>query len=161
MNLPIICTLTEDELRERRQTVLESIRRAAVGITSLPDGYSYSFEVSSEVITQLSCLVDLERQCCPFLTFRIIVECAGQPVRLEIAGPPEQNHSSRTSSEVRQQLYTDGWSVKGTIRDGTGTLNGFCSRSKLRQTSQFPRDGGTSHSNDESPVRCQKPHGLR
>jgi hypothetical protein len=33
-------------------------------------------------------LVDLERQCCAFLTFRIVV-AAGKPICLEITGPPE------------------------------------------------------------------------
>ena len=89
MDLPIVCTLTEEELRERRRTVLNSIGGTAVNITSILDGYSYSFEAPSEVITQLSRLVDVERQCCRFLTFRIVVECGGQPIRLEITGPPE------------------------------------------------------------------------
>jgi hypothetical protein len=33
-------------------------------------------------------LLDLERQCCQFLTFKLIVEPA-QNFRLEITGPPE------------------------------------------------------------------------
>jgi hypothetical protein len=36
----------------------------------------------------LARLVDLERQCCAFLTFRIIVE-AGKSIFLEITGSPE------------------------------------------------------------------------
>jgi len=37
---------------------------------------------------ELARLVDLERQCCAFLTFRITV-VAGKPICLEISGPPE------------------------------------------------------------------------
>jgi hypothetical protein len=88
MELPIICTLTEDELRERRRSVLDSLRRAALDITSIPGGYSYAFEASSELLSELSRLVDLERQCCRFLTFKMVVEPAGHPIRLEITGPP-------------------------------------------------------------------------
>jgi hypothetical protein len=89
MDMPAFCTLSESELRERRRTVLNSIREAAIGVVPIPGGYSYGFAPHSEVLTQLCQLVDLERQCCPFLTFGIIVEAGGEPFRLEVTGPPE------------------------------------------------------------------------
>jgi hypothetical protein len=89
MELPIACNLTEAELRERRQTMLNLVRGAALNVTSLPMGYAYRFEPTSEVLAHLSRLVDLERQCCQFLTFRIVVEAGNQPICLEITGPPE------------------------------------------------------------------------
>jgi hypothetical protein len=88
MEPPVACMLTEAELRERRRTILDSVRRMALDITPLLDGYAYRFEPGSEVLSQLARLVDLERQCCAFLTFRIIVE-AGKPISLEITGPRE------------------------------------------------------------------------
>ena len=88
MDLPIVCTLSEEELRERRRTLLDAVGRAVLGITRTPDGYAYSFEPNSEVLTQLGRLVDLERQCCRFLSFNI-VENGQQPIRLEITGPPD------------------------------------------------------------------------
>jgi hypothetical protein len=89
MELPIVCSLSEGEVRERRQTILDFIRGAALNVTSLPLGYAYRFEPTSEVLAHLSRLVDLERQCCQFLTFRIIVEAGNQPICLEVTGPPE------------------------------------------------------------------------
>jgi hypothetical protein len=89
MDLPIVCSLTESELQERRRTVLDSIKDAAVGIAPISGGYSYRFAPASEVLVQLSRLVDLERQCCRFLTFKIVVEAGEQPIRLEVTGPPE------------------------------------------------------------------------
>jgi hypothetical protein len=88
MDLPIICTLTEEELKERRRTILDAVGQSALKVTSLPDGYVYSFEASSEILHQLTRLIDLERQCCPFLTFKVIVQGNGQPIRLEVTGPP-------------------------------------------------------------------------
>jgi hypothetical protein len=87
MDPPIVCTLTEVELRERRRTVLESIRKSAIDVTPTVDGCSYHFKATSEVLAQLSRLVDLERQCCQFLTYKIVVEPL-QPIRLEVTGPP-------------------------------------------------------------------------
>jgi hypothetical protein len=34
----------------------------------------------------LAQLVDLERQCCPFLTFRLVVEAGDAPISLEVTG---------------------------------------------------------------------------
>jgi hypothetical protein len=89
MELPIACTLSESEMRERRQTMLNSLRGTALDVTSLPLGYAYRFEPTSDVLAHLSTLVDLERRCCPFLTFRIVVEAGNQPICLEVTGPPE------------------------------------------------------------------------
>jgi hypothetical protein len=89
MDPPIACTLTETEMRERRRAILDSVRDAALTVTPLSLGYAYSFGPASEVLAQLARLVDLERQCCPFLTFRIIIEAGNRPICLEITGPPE------------------------------------------------------------------------
>lgn len=76
-------------MQERRRTILDSIRGAVHHVTPLPLGYAYRFQPTSEVLARLACLVDLERQCCPFLTFRIVVEAGSQPICLEVTGPPE------------------------------------------------------------------------
>ena len=89
MEPPLACTLTDAQMRERRKTLLNAFRSAALGTTSLPLGCAYRFKPTSEVLIQLTTLVDLERQCCPFLTFKIIVEPGKQPISLEITGPPE------------------------------------------------------------------------
>jgi hypothetical protein len=89
LHLPIICTLPEAEMTERRRTVLDPIKDAVIESEELPDGYAYSFSASSEVLAQLSRLVEMERQCCRFLTFRIVVEAGNGPIRLEVVGTPE------------------------------------------------------------------------
>jgi len=38
---------------------------------------------------QITQLVDMERECCPFLNFKIVVEAGKEPMRLEITGPNE------------------------------------------------------------------------
>jgi hypothetical protein len=89
MEQPIACTLTEAEPRERRRTILESVRDAALDVTPLPLGYTYRFNPTSEVLAKLVRLVDLERQCCPFLTFRITVPPDRRALCLDITGPPD------------------------------------------------------------------------
>ena len=86
-DLPIACSLTSAELQERRRTVLEKARRAVVEVKELDDGYAYSFPSEGEWLHELAGLIDLERQCCPFLRFRITLEANGGPTWLEMTGP--------------------------------------------------------------------------
>ena len=88
MEPPIACTLTEAEMRERRDTILDSVRKTALSVTPLSLGYTYRFRPGTETLAQLARLIDLERRCCPFLTFRIAVESDDQSICLEITGPP-------------------------------------------------------------------------
>lgn len=84
MDLPVVCTLTNEELRERRLNVIEPIRRSVTKSDELPDGYAYTFTPHADLLFQLARLVDLERQCCQFLTFRIIAN--HESIRLEVTG---------------------------------------------------------------------------
>jgi hypothetical protein len=89
MDLKILCTLTEAELRVRRANILDSLRTETVETLSLPDGYAYKFSPGPGVLARLLHLVTLEHQCCQFLTFKIIVEAGNSAVVLEVTGPPE------------------------------------------------------------------------
>jgi len=79
--------LDEAEITERRRTLLDLVRSAVLNVTSLPLGYAYRFQPTSEILPLLSRRVDLERQCCPFLTFKITAEAGNQPICLEVTGP--------------------------------------------------------------------------
>lgn len=85
-SLPIACNLTSAELQERRRTVLEKLRDAVVEVKELADGYSYSFKSEENRFKELADMIDLERQCCPFLQFRVTVAAENGPLILEITG---------------------------------------------------------------------------
>src|SRR5262245_41106742 len=87
MDIPIVCTLTETQLRERRRQVLEPFHAKTHRSEELPHGYAYTFEASNGLLVNLAELVDLERQCCRFLTFQLTVTAADNSIRLEITGP--------------------------------------------------------------------------
>jgi hypothetical protein len=86
-SLPIACNLTSAELQERRRTVLAKLRDAVVEVKELPDGYSYSFRSDGNRFKELADVIDLERQCCPFLQFSVTVAAGNGPLTLEITGP--------------------------------------------------------------------------
>lgn len=85
--LPIACSLTSAELQERRRTILQRVRGAVVEVRELADGYAYSFPVEGEWLPELGSMIDLERQCCPFLRFQLSVEPKSGPIWLELTGP--------------------------------------------------------------------------
>lgn len=89
MDLPIVCTLNEAQLRERRQVIIDAFANMHVGVTELEDGYAFTFPASSAMLRQIAQLVDLERQCCAFLTFKIVVEARNTSIRFEVTGPRE------------------------------------------------------------------------
>jgi hypothetical protein len=89
MDLPIVCSLTAEQLQERRRTLLEPLRASVLQVESLLNGYAYTFPASSDLWMQLAQLVDVERQCCRFLSFRIEATAGKNAMRLEISGTPE------------------------------------------------------------------------
>ena len=86
-NLPVACTLTAPELQERRRQVLLRVREAVLEVKDLDDGYAYRFPADEIWITELANLITFERQCCPFLRFRVCIEPGAGPIWLELSGP--------------------------------------------------------------------------
>jgi len=88
-NVTISCRLTDFELRERRNTVLRKAGRAVLEAKELKSGFAYRFPAEDSWLDELVSIIRLERQCCPFLTFRLTAEPENGPLWLEITGPPE------------------------------------------------------------------------
>ena len=86
-DLPIVCTLTPDALRVRRDGLLSELLRQSEGHEELPEGYRLRFAPTGETLSTIARAVDAERQCCRFLRFRIIVEPDAGPIFLELSGP--------------------------------------------------------------------------
>jgi hypothetical protein len=86
-SLPIACSLTSAELQERRLSVLEKLRGAVLKVKELADGFAYTFTSEGNRFKELADMIDLERQCCPFLQFRVTVAAGHGRLTLEITGP--------------------------------------------------------------------------
>lgn len=97
MTLPIACSLTDAQLQESRRDVLRKVRNAVIETRELEDGYSYQLPASEEWLAELAHLVNLERQCCPFLRLSITVEPDNGPCWLELTGPPGTKHVLATT----------------------------------------------------------------
>ena len=87
MSLPVACSLTARELQERSHHVLQKVRAALVETKEMENGYAYRLPSDGAWISELADLVNLERQCCLFLRFNIIVEPDNGSIWLELTGP--------------------------------------------------------------------------
>ncbi|MEM7208870.1 MAG: hypothetical protein AAF434_13690 [Pseudomonadota bacterium] len=83
----IACSLSSSELFERKQTVLKKLNTYAVGQKKLSNGFAFRFNPSTDILQFLIEFIDLERQCCSFLTFHLSVEPENGPFWLELTGP--------------------------------------------------------------------------
>lgn len=80
------CSLTSPQLRERKQTVIASLKEKVVSRKELPNGYAYQFKGTDEVLDELLAFIKTERQCCTFFNFGLSLNKEGL-VWLEISGP--------------------------------------------------------------------------
>ena len=84
--LPIVCTLTPDEIEDKRTTLLPDLVAQAVERIPLPDGFRWRFESSDAVLSAAAVTINTERQCCRFLRFVLTVEPDGGALWLDITG---------------------------------------------------------------------------
>lgn len=87
LSLPIACSLSDSELRERRETVLQKVRGAVSEIKEIENGYAYQFPSGEGMTLELARLIDLEHRCCPFLRFQLTIEPGQGPIWFEMTGP--------------------------------------------------------------------------
>ena len=87
-SLPIACTLTDAELRERApkvSTVFDRVTR----VRELPDGYAFAFPPADAGVRDLLDLVLAERACCAFLSFDVVFPAPHDAVWLHLRGGEE------------------------------------------------------------------------
>jgi|SRR5687767_6722100 len=87
VELPVACSLMPEELQERRRGLIARVRSAVSEVTELDGGFRYRFPLVGDVLPELTNLIQLEHQCCPFLTFRLTIEAGTDAVALELTGP--------------------------------------------------------------------------
>ena len=85
--LPIACSLTDAELRERRESVLQKAAAGLLEVQELENGYRYHFPAEDAWLHLLTDIINLERKCCAFLSFKLVVESDSDSFWLELTGP--------------------------------------------------------------------------
>lgn len=86
-DLPMVCTLTDALRQQRRVEVQQKLKQRVRELKPLQDGYAFRFEDGREWAEELLRMIELERECCPFLRFALVLEPNGGPLWLEVTGP--------------------------------------------------------------------------
>jgi hypothetical protein len=85
--MSVSCRLLPAELRKREATLLKELRGRIETATPLADGYILKLKPDDANIKLAAEVIAVERQCCPFLQFRLTCAQESRAVVLEMRGP--------------------------------------------------------------------------
>jgi hypothetical protein len=83
----VTCSLSPAALNARRRLIAGLVGRATRPPIAVPGGWQLVFSPTPELEQQITALIALEADCCPFLTLRPTTR--SRQVTLTITGPPE------------------------------------------------------------------------
>src|SRR5262245_802169 len=86
-SIPVACSLSDAELRNREATVLAQFKSAVTASKESGDGYVFHLPGDSKSLALTAELISLERACCRFLEFELTAEPGMGPLALRITGP--------------------------------------------------------------------------
>jgi len=82
----ISCGLTSPELRQRKETVIASLKKQIIEKKELKNGYAFKFLGTDEVLGELVEFIRTERQCCSFFIFTLSISGDKSEAWLELTG---------------------------------------------------------------------------
>jgi hypothetical protein len=95
-DLPVACSLSSAELRQREATLLAQFRSAVTAIEELPDGLAFRLPGDGKSIAVAAEMIVAERECCPFLSFELAAHSNAGPVIVRVTGPVGTKEFLRT-----------------------------------------------------------------
>jgi hypothetical protein len=81
------CKLTTTELRQRKETVIKSLKSQVITKKPLKNGYAYKFVGTDKMVDELAEFIKTERACCDFFVFNLSINGDKSMAILEITGP--------------------------------------------------------------------------
>lgn len=90
------CKLTTPELRQRKETVINSLKTQIVEKKELKNGFAYKFTGTDKMVDELAEFVKTERACCDFFVFNLSITGDKSAAWLEITGPKEAKDFIKT-----------------------------------------------------------------
>lgn len=84
----LTCSLTSDELLERKKELKEKIFPQMLRKEGLDNGYIYYFEDDQQLAEDIMEFIGKEKQCCPFFKFDFSVLPFKEGLALQISGSP-------------------------------------------------------------------------
>ena len=84
---PLACSLTPEDLRDRRDALLPGLIHRADTVTDLENGLRLEFKSKSGLLAEIARIMEQERGCCTFLRFNLTAEAEDGPITLDVTGP--------------------------------------------------------------------------
>jgi hypothetical protein len=84
----LTCSLAPDQLNAQRKQLIPGLFQLAEQVEDIPDGIRFRFAHQPKLVAELAALIEKERVCCSFLSFRLVTEKGEGPITLEVSGPP-------------------------------------------------------------------------
>jgi hypothetical protein len=84
---PLSCSLTPEDLRNRRDALLPGLIHRADKVTHLDNGLRLEFKTKPGVLTDIARIMEQERACCTFLRFNLTTEPEDGPIIFDVTGP--------------------------------------------------------------------------
>lgn len=83
----LVCSLTDEEFRKHKETVIASLKKQVLEKKELDNGYAFRFKGDAKTLKEVNAFVDAERQCCEFFTFDLSVSVDESEAWLSMTGP--------------------------------------------------------------------------
>jgi hypothetical protein len=83
----LTCSLTPEELEAQREQLIPGLFGRAEKVEDIPGGLRFRFRHKPQLVAELAAVIERERVCCSFLSFRLVAEKGEGPVTLEVTGP--------------------------------------------------------------------------
>lgn len=96
-NIPIACTLSSDQLAQRRHVISELFQKT-LERRECEDGFDFIFPGGDVVLAELFEFLRFERKCCQFLSFELALEPQEGPIHLRLLG-------HRDAKEAIRQIF--------------------------------------------------------
>jgi hypothetical protein len=84
---PVACCLSELEFHKREATLFTQFKAAVMTTEELQDGYAFRLPGDRNSIAVVTELIAAERECCPFLTFKLTAPPNMGPLIMSVTGP--------------------------------------------------------------------------
>ena len=93
---PLACTLGPADLRDRRAQLGRQLESAVTAVEPVAGGYRLWFDLTPDRLERLAALIEMERACCAFLDFALVVRAGAERVSLAITGPDDARDTIRS-----------------------------------------------------------------
>ncbi|MEX2564336.1 MAG: hypothetical protein WD431_00155 [Cyclobacteriaceae bacterium] len=81
------CKFTTPELRQRKATVINDLKKLVLEKQETAKGFRYRFDVSDKTLDLLIDFIKTERLCCEFFTFSLTADGTESQTWLDLSGP--------------------------------------------------------------------------